>query len=157
MADGVSEHQERLARRWRFLESERDACCVVTRRMAVVYVNTAARPFVPLGWFGGRCWEIFPVGKKSCASRCPAVRAVSDADEIVYCEETLYSPAGSPISLGVAVIPVRVSGADGERAILLLRPKSAATSEELFQQEILERAMNLSTLCLSLLKTPSDL
>ncbi len=128
--------------RWSFLEEESDACCVVTRRMEVVYLNATARSLVRADFFGRRCWEVFPVGGGACAARCPAVRAVSQADAIVYCEETVQV-AGQPVTLGVAVIPLRTAPAGPDRGLLLLRPKTAGRSDEAFRDELLAYARRL--------------
>ena len=146
LAGGISEHQEQLALRWNLLDNECDPCTVVTRRMEVVYVNAAAKFLVTSGWFGCRCWEVFPVREDNCVARCSAVRAVSNADDIVYCEETIYAAGGAPVPLGVAVIPIRTAGGDGERAILLLRSKSSSLSDDLFRRETLNRARKLRAL-----------
>ncbi len=128
--------------RWSFLEEESDACCVVTRRMELVYLNATARSLVRADFFGRRCWEVFPVGGGACAARCPAVRAVSQADAIVYCEETVQV-AGQPVTLGVAVIPLRTAPAEPDRGLLLLRPKTAGRSDETFRDELLAYARRL--------------
>jgi hypothetical protein len=149
-----SVHQERLVSRWRFLEDEADPSCVLTRSMEVLYLNAAARTLVPLRWFGCRCWEIFPVGDESCVSRCPAVKAVNKSEDIVYCEETLYSKEdGSPIRVGVAVIPLSSDGRKEEKALLLIRPKAAGGLEADFQRSLLERAEVLRA---SLIGRPSN-
>ena len=88
---------------WSFLEDQADACAVVTRRMNVLYLNAPARSLVPKDWFGKRCWAVFPVNDAFCAARCPAIRAVSRSDEIVYCEEKLDLGEDAPLLvLGVA-------------------------------------------------------
>ncbi len=150
MVTRLTRRRVRLAYRWRFLEDERDACSVVTRRMEVVYLNAAARALVPSEWFGSRCWEVFPVGDESCAARCAAVSAVSKADELIYCEETLHAADGSPIPLGVAVIPLHSAVLEGERALLLLRPKTHGRSADRFRRDLLEEAGRLLSFCDSL-------
>ena len=141
------QRKERLANRWGFLEEEADAYTVVTRGMEVVYVNAAARALLPPEWFGYRCWELFPVGEENCASRCLAVRAVSHADETVYCEETVCDRDGTPIPLGIAVVPMGTPGEDGEKAVLLHRPKPPRVADKLFRRELLEQAKILRELC----------
>ena len=59
--------------RWSRLEDCSDASAVVSRRMEVLYLNPAARSLVPPRWRGLRCWEVFPVRDRSCASPCPAM------------------------------------------------------------------------------------
>jgi len=130
--------------RWDFLEKEADGFGVVARGMQVLYLNAIARSLVPLRWFGCRCWDIFPVGDAGCASRCPAIKAVSRS-QIIYCEEKLYGRGGMPITFGVAVIPV--AGRDGSRAVLLLRPKPAGPDDETFREGILARAGQLRGRC----------
>ena len=147
MTEERLQHQRRMASRWGFLEAERDACSVVTRQMVVVYLNEVARSLVPPEWFGRRCWDVFPVGEENCASRCAAVAAVSKADDIVYCEETIHAADGSPLRLGLAVIPLRAAARMGERAILLLRPKVPGMPDENFRTKLLERAADLRASC----------
>ena len=143
----LPEREQQLASRWHFLEQTEDACVVVTRRMEVLYLNAAARVLVPSVWFGRRCWEVFPVTGERCAARCPAIRAVSNAEDIVYCEETLFAPDGITQSLGVAVIPLRIAGAEGEQGILLLRPKAPREPEDILRRGLLRRAAVLRGLC----------
>ncbi len=145
--DRLPEREQQLASRWHFLEQAGDACAVVTRRMEVLYLNAAARVLVPSEWFGRRCWEVFPVAEEGCAARCPAIRAVSNAEDIAYCEETLVAPDGITQNLGVAVIPLRIAGAEGEQAILLLRPKAPGEPEDILRRELLRRAAVLRGLC----------
>ncbi|MBI4586266.1 MAG: hypothetical protein HY717_19830 [Planctomycetes bacterium] len=139
-------HDRELAARWSFLDREPDACSVVTWRMEVVYLNAAARSLVSPGWFGCRCWEVFPVGDSTCAARCPAVKAVNKGNEIVYCEETLYPGKGTSVTVGVAVIPLGKKARQGD-AVLLIRPKIPGRSEEVFRRSLLERAQELRELC----------
>ncbi len=147
MTSRVSQHKERLSLRWDFLENEFDACCVVTRRMEVVYLNAAARSLLPPKWFGRHCWEVFPVGDRVCAPRCPAILAVCRAQDIIYCEETIYDRDGSPVPLGVAVIPLRVRPGGGEPAILLFRRNAPDIAQDVFRRELLEHAGKLRALC----------
>lgn len=124
MADDL---ERSLRARWRFLEAEKDACCVVTRRMEVVYLNEAARSLVPEPWFGSRCWEVFPVGEGACAGRCPAVRWVAASAADGYCEEVL-SVHGRPLVLGVAVLLLQRRESP-ERSLLVLRPRGEEDPE----------------------------
>src|SRR3989338_3582378 len=150
MTSRVSHRKERLSLRWGFLEKQVDACSVVTRRMEVIYLNAAARSLLPPKWFGRRCWEVFPMGDRVCAARCPAILAVSKSQDIIYCEETLYGRDGSPVPLGVAVIPLRVLPKGGERAILLLRRNAPDIAQDVFQRDLLEQAAKPRTFCESL-------
>jgi hypothetical protein len=139
-----------FAARWSFLDEQSDAVSVVTRRMEILYLNAAARGLVPPAWMGRRCWEVFPVGNTSCPSTCPAVKVVSTGGEIAYCEERIY-PRGTPVELGVAVIPMGGAGAalEGpERAVILLRPKAAGESPEGFKARLLADATHLRSLCI---------
>ncbi len=147
MTEELLQRQKRMAARWGFLEAERDACSVVTRQMVVVYLNEVARSLVSPEWFGRHCWDVFPVGEESCASRCAAVAAVSNAEDIVYCEETIHAADGSPIRLGVAVIPLRPAPPAEERAVLLLRPRNPGVAEEVLRSKLLERAAELRASC----------
>jgi hypothetical protein len=128
--------------KWAGLDDQGDPCAVVTRRMEVVYLNPAAQSLVPEAWPGRRCWEVFPVGAAACASRCPAVRAVTAADEIELCEETIF-PGGDPVLLGVAVIPVGPPESESYRAMLLLRPRPADSAPDQFRARLLEDASRL--------------
>ena len=147
MKDIASGRQQRLAHRWRSLEEERDACIVVSRRMEVLYANVTARSLVSPEWFACRCWEVFPVVEEGCAARCSAVRAVSKAEDIAYCEEALLTPDGTTQSLGVADIALRIAGSEGEQANLILRPKPPGEPEEIFRRGLLSRAAILRGLC----------
>lgn len=146
MTDITSGRQQRIAHRWSSLEEERDACIVVSRRMEVLYANAAARALVSPEWFACRCWEVFPVAEEGCAARCSAIRAVSKAEDIAYCEETLDARDGSRQSAGVAVIPLRLAGSDGEQGILLLRPRASGMDEESFRRELLKHAERMRAL-----------
>ncbi|MBI4585529.1 MAG: Crp/Fnr family transcriptional regulator [Planctomycetes bacterium] len=118
---------------------------MVTKRMELLYLNAAARSLARARWFGKRCWEVFPGGDKRCASRCPAVRAAASGRESIYCEETVYSHDGSPIERGVAAVPFLTKGENGERALLLFRPKEEGKSDKAFRNELLEHARILSS------------
>lgn len=139
----------RIATRWNFLDQESDPCCVVSKRMEVLYVNAAARPLLPQDWFGRRCWQAFPVQDDRCASSCPAVWAVGNSSAIVYCEESIYPQPGSPLLVGVAVIPMENTQAEGEQAILLLRPKPGDSPGDIFKSALLESAERLRSLALA--------
>lgn len=130
---------------WSFLENVADPSAVVTRSMQVVYLNASARSLVPEEWRGLRCWEIFPVGEQSCASRCPAVKAVQ-SEGISYCEEEIY-PGGAAVRLGVAVIPLPEAAHGDARAVLLLRPKDSELSEDSFREALLSDAVALQARC----------
>ena len=72
-----------------------------------------------------------------------AVDAVSEADEITYCEEALTPAGGSPMVLGTAVIPLEHSDEDGAKALLLFRRKEAGDDQEEFQSQLLGDASDL--------------
>ena len=146
----------RITNRWSFLDQEHDPCGVVSQHMEVLYLNAAARLIIPADWFGRRCWQAFPVQDAHCAARCLAVWAVGHSKEIVYCEETIYPGSGGPILVGVAVTPLGNIQADGEQAILLLRPKPADSAEESFQRALLDDARRLQSLSLANIKTVAD-
>ena len=65
--------------RWGFLEEESDPCLVVSERMEFVYVNRAARAWLPDQWFGKRCFEVLPVVDEACAFHCPKMDVVQEA------------------------------------------------------------------------------
>ena len=125
------------ALRWCFLEEERDACVVVSERMELVYINAAGRALVPGEWFGKRCFEVLPVVDETCAFHCPKIRAVSEAIDVVYCEETIGSGAGDRVVLGVGLIPLGSRGDDPARAVLLLRDKGESGEESDFRAQLL--------------------
>jgi hypothetical protein len=125
--------EKSAATHWSFLDDVPDGCAVVTQRMEVLFANSSARTLLPDDWFGRRCFEVFPVLDRKCASACPAVRAVRDADHILYCEETVVAPGGAMVRLGVAVIPFAQTREDGARAVLLLRAKADDVDTEAFR------------------------
>lgn len=128
--------------RWSRLEDCSDASAVVSRRMEVLYLNPAARSLVPPRWRGLRCWEVFPVRDRSCASQCPAIRAVQSR-EVFYCEEEVNPEGSTPVRLGVAVIPLAEVPEQTARAVLLLRPKSPVACDETFRRDLLNDAERL--------------
>ena len=146
----------RITNRWNFLEPEHDPCGVVSQQMEVLYLNVAARLIIPAGWFGRRCWQAFPVDDDRCASRCLAVWAVGHSNEIVYCEETIHPGRGAPTMVGVAVIPLGSMQADGEQAILLLRPKLADCAGDTFKRMLLEDGKRLQSRSFEQLKTDAQ-
>lgn len=132
--------QDETALRWGFLEDESEACVVVSDRMELVYINAAGRTLVPAHWFGKRCFEVLPVVNESCAWHCPTILAVSESVKIVYCEETVLSPSGSILRLGVGAIPVATGALDPAKSVLLLRPKEAGCDEDTFRRDLLLEA-----------------
>lgn len=134
--------QRAIEERWSFLEEEREACCLVSRRMELLYLNVPARALVSDDWFGRRCWERFPVASETCVAACAAVRAVNQASEITCCEEYLYPEDASPVRVAIAVIPLN-SQADGAQALLLFRPKDADVDEAVFEQSLVDDAVSL--------------
>jgi hypothetical protein len=134
---GKSMIEDESALRWGFLEDDPNACAVVSDRMELVYMNGPARRLVSRDWFGRRCFEIFPTANDVCAFHCPTIHAVHEAQEVLYCEETLREPDGPPRELGVAVIPLQGlqgSNHDEARALLVLRPKTEVSKEDLLAQ-----------------------
>jgi len=121
--------------------------------MELVSLNAAARNLVPENWFGRHCWQAFPVVDQSCATRCEAVRAVRESDEITYCHENIRSPDGEPVTLGVAVIPLNDVAVESEQSVLLLRPHPGPAEEKTFQDGLLRDA---SALLQSLQETCAD-
>lgn len=104
--------------------------------------------FGPPDWYGKPCWKVFPVGEASCASRCPAIKAVRSSNEIVYCEEHIF-PANTLITLGVAIIPLGCEQAVGAKSILLLKPKTENADDSKFKKAMLEEAAQLMDRCTS--------
>ena len=136
--------QDSTALRWSRLEDEREACVVVSDRMELVYINTAARELVPGEWFGKRCFEVLPTVDEACAFHCPKIRAVHEAVEVVYCEETVFVGHHDRKVFGVGLIPLGPGGDDRARAILLLRAKGASVDEGAFRTQLLAEAKSLA-------------
>jgi hypothetical protein len=136
-----------IASRWRFLDEKADACSVVSRRMELLYLNSAARALAPGAWFGRRCWQVFPVADSSCASRCPVVKAVSTSGEIAYCEETVFPPGQPPLVLSVAVIPFPGTVEHDTSTLLFMRPKPANLPDDSTRAQMIEEARRLQAFC----------
>jgi hypothetical protein len=136
-----------MAARWQFLEQNSDACSVITRRMELLYLNTAARALTPSQWFGRRCWQVFPVADQSCAARCPVVQAFDQSSDILYCEETVYPAGQPPLVLSVAVIPLPTRTGETGQALLMLRPKTGG--ELSARAQLLADASRMRAHCLS--------
>ena len=129
--------------RWSFLEEEPDACAVVSSRMELVYLNSRGRALTLPDWFGRRCFEVFPAENERCAWKCPTISAVHESGEIVFSEETLsLEGQPSPVTLGVAVIPLQGVKVSRAQAVLVLRPRSAADEAE-FKRTLLRDARSL--------------
>jgi hypothetical protein len=139
-----SQLQDRTTLRWSRLEEEREACVVVSDRMELVYINSAARELVPGEWFGKRCFEVLPVVDEACAFHCPKIRAVTESVDVVYCEESVFTASHEPKVFGVGLIPLGPGGDDRARAILLLRAKSASVDEDAFRAQLLSDAKSLA-------------
>ena len=135
--------QDENAIRWEFLEAEQDACAVVSQRMELLYLNEAGSALTLPDWFAKRCFEVLPNRDADCAWHCPTITAVSEADEITYCEEALNDADGSPITLGTAVIPMEQSDEDGAKALLIFRRKDPTVDQEAFQARLLGDAAAL--------------
>lgn len=135
--------QDETAMRWEFLDGEPEACAVVSERMELVYINTAARALTPPEWFTRRCFEVLPVPDQDCAWKCPAITAVNKAEEVTYCEERLSVDGAPAIELGMAVIPLGRVLEDGSRAILLFRSKEGVRDETAFRDALLGHARDL--------------
>ena len=126
--------------RWEFLESESDPCAVVSARMELLYLNEAGRALTLPDWFAKRCFEVLPNRDENCAWHCPTITAVSDANEITYCEEALAPTDGPSVTFGTAVIPITQNAEDGARALLIFRPKSSDGDQKRFQEKLLADA-----------------
>ncbi len=129
--------------RWEFLEDEDDACAVVSARMELLYLNGAGRALTLPDWFAKRCFEVLPNRDENCAWHCPTITAVSDAEEITYCEEALAPTDGPSVTLGTAVIPMQHHTEDGAKAVLMFRRKSTDGDEKRFQEKLLADARDL--------------
>ena len=135
----ILEDEARL--RWSFLETEPDACAVVSLRMELVYLNSRAQQLTIPDWFGRRCFEVFPADNEKCAWKCPTIAAVHEAQEIVFSRENLVLK-GAPATLGVAVIPLHKVLVGRAQAVLLLRSLEA-TDEANFKATLLADAATL--------------
>ena len=144
-----SQLQDKTALRWSRLEDEREACVVVSDRMELVYINTAARELVPGEWFGKRCFEVLPIVDEACAFHCPKIRAVTESVDVVYCEETVFVGNNDRKVFGVGLIPLGPGGDDRARAILLLRAKGESVEEGPFRAQLLTDAKSLARRVLS--------
>ena len=113
---------------------------VVSGRMELMYVNTAARSLVPWAWFGKRCFEVLPVVEEMCTFYCPKIQAVNEATEVVYCEESVRSGDRDCVVFGVGLIPLGLGADDRARAVFLLRSKTACRDEREFQAHLLKDA-----------------
>ena len=129
--------------RWEFLEGESDACAVVSERMELLYLNEAGRALTLPDWFAKRCFEVLPNRDEQCAWHCPTITAVSEAEEITYCEEALAPADGPSVTLGTAVIPMQHSAEDGAKALLMFRRKSTDRDQKSFQDKLLADARDL--------------
>jgi hypothetical protein len=139
-----SQLQDRTALHWSRLEDEQEACVVVSDRMELVYINTAARDLVPGEWFGKRCFEVLPIVDEACAFHCPKIRAVTESVDVVYCEETVFVGNNERRVFGVGLIPLGPGGDDRARAILLLRAKGESVEEGAFRAQLLTDAKSLA-------------
>ena len=136
--------QDAAALRWSRLEDERDACVVVSDRMELVYINSAARALVPREWFGKRCFEVLPTVDRECAFHCPKIRAVNESVDVVYCEEAVFVGNGDRKIFGVGLIPLGPERDDRARAVLMLRDKGQSVEESAFQRQLLTDAKSLA-------------
>ena len=136
--------QDAAALRWSRLEDEREACVVVSDRMELVYINSAARALVPREWFGKRCFEVLPTVDRECAFHCPKIRAVNESVDVIYCEETVFVGNDDRKIFGVGLIPLGPERDDRARAILMLRDKGPSVEESAFQTQLLTDAKSLA-------------
>jgi len=136
-SDGL---REEVALHWNWLEEERDPCVVVSERMEFVYANAAARGLVPEHWFGKHCFELLPVVDQTCAFHCPKITSVTEATDVVYCEETVCTREQACDVFGVGLIPLGTGRADRGRAVLLMRGKNVVTPEPEFEVRLLRDA-----------------
>jgi len=135
--------EDESAIRWEFLEGESDACAVVSERMELLYLNGAGRALTLPDWFAKRCFEVLPHRDENCAWHCPTITAVSEAEEITYCEEALSPADGPSVTLGTAVIPMEHSADDGAKALLMFRRKDTGSDQKSFQEKLLTDARDL--------------
>jgi len=120
----TDELRDEIALHWNWLEGERDPCVVVSERMEFVYDNAPARALVPPEWFGKHCSELLPVVDQTGAFHCPKITSVTEATEVVYCEETVCSHGPDCEAFGVELIPLGTGREDRRRAMMTMRGKS---------------------------------
>ncbi len=135
--------EDENAIRWEFLEDESDACAVVSERMELLYLNGAGRALTLPDWFAKRCFEVLPHRDENCAWHCPTITAVSEAEEITYCEEALSPADGPSVTLGAAVKPMGHGAEDGAKALRMFRRKDAGSDQKSFQEKLLADARDL--------------
>lgn len=145
MADVGSQSmlKDEVALHWSFLDAESDGFAVVSERMELLFVNTAARALVFEDWFAKRCWEAFPTKHEECLLRCPTIQAMGKGDEIRYQEEVLEPEGKSSMRLGVAMIPLPAGRPDKAAALLLLRPRDDTPGEVSFRSKVLAAAIEV--------------
>ncbi len=134
------ELRDEVALHWNWLEAETDPCVVVSERMEFVYANAAARELVPAQWFGKHCFELLPVVDQTCAFHCPKTTSVTEATDVVYCEETVCLQGRECDVYGVWLIPLGEGRTDRGRAVLLMRGKSVVKPEPEFEARVLRDA-----------------
>jgi PAS fold len=139
-----SQLQDKTALRWSRLEDERDACVVVSDRMELVYINTAARKLVPGEWFGKRCFEVLPTVDEACAFHCPKIRAVNESVDVIYCEEMVAVGTNERRVFGVGLIPLGSGSDDHARAVFLMRAKEPSVDDAAFRAQLLTDAKSLA-------------
>jgi len=121
--------EQQTALRFSFLDEETEPCVVVSHRMEIVHANQPAREILEPGWFGKRCFEMFPTSDDECAWHCPTIDAVTRGQGIEYCQENLVQKNGQPLHLGVAVVSLAPLHDDLARSVLLMRPRTTADSD----------------------------
>ena len=72
---------------------------------------------------------MLPIVDEACAFHCPKIRAVSEAVDVVYCEETVLMGNNDRRVFGVGLIPLGPSSDDYARAVFLLRAKGESVEE----------------------------
>ena len=112
----------------------------LSERMEFVFANAAARELVPERWFGKHCFELLPVVDEACAFHCPKIASVTEATDVVYCEETICPQGQDCEVFGVGLIPLGTGRADRGRAVLLMRGKNVITPEPDFEAKLLRDA-----------------
>jgi hypothetical protein len=137
---GTDELQDEVALHWNWLEAEADPCVVVSERMEFVYANAPARKLVPEQWFGKHCFELLLVVDQTCAFHCPKITQVTEATDVVYCEETVCSHGHDCDVFGVGLIPLGTGRTDRGRAVLLMRGKDVVKPEPEFEARLLRDA-----------------
>jgi hypothetical protein len=118
----TDELRDEVALHWNWLEGEPDPCVVVSERMEFAYANAPGPRVARVVWQAR--FEFLPVVDQTGAFHCPKITSVTEATEVVYCEETVCSHGPDCEAFGVGLIPLGTGREDRRRAMMTMRGKS---------------------------------